>query len=405
MSGGKGSKPAGEITNRNLTGEKQEPYLEDLWGRGQQLMNAWFPGATIGNAGEPTNFAAWDDLIRTGSDVSNTLRPQANQAWSGIASNPTGANSPAYNYWQGLAGGNTQPQQALTAAGNAAQAGGQNYANAIAGYAPQVAQYGANAAAGNLGLSALGKVAGGDFLNSNPYIAKMVQAAMDPITRNYQTATAPQLDASFAGSGRYGSGAMMGARDTAQRNLGSTLANASTQLYGDQYAKERQLMDQAAANYGTQYNQGQQLGMQGATGAAGLQGAAGNQLLAGLSQAAQAFGANLSGMQSGAGGLQSGYQTGTNAATNAASMYPQFAQAQSAGEQMRMAAGDLYNKWQEAYKTEPYKALNMYKDVIGQPIGAGTSQPYFQNQGANTMAGITGGLDIMSKMGGMLGKI
>jgi hypothetical protein len=399
----KGSKPAGTVTTTNITGEKQEPYLTDLWGRGQQLMNAWFPGATIGNAGEPTNFAAWDDLIRTGSDVSNTLRPQANQAWSGIASNPTGANSPAYNYWQGLAGGNTQPQQALTAAGNAAQAGGQNFSSAIAGYAPQMAQYGANAAGGNLGLSQLGQAASGAYLGGNPYFASMVQSALDPITKNYQTAISPQIDASFSGAGRYGSGAMLGQRGAAAELLAGQLAKTSSGMYGQNYANERQAQDAAAGQYGQLYNAGQQLGMQGAQGAAGLQGAAGNQLLAGLNQAAQAYGANLSGMQSGAQGLQSGYATGTGAATNAASMYPQFAQAQTVGEQQRMQAGDLYNKWQERYKQEPYAALGMYKDIIGQPIGAGTSQPYFQNQGANTMAGITGGLDIMSKIGGMAG--
>lgn len=401
----KGSKPAGNVTTTNITGQKQEPYLEDLWSQAQRLNNAWTPGATIGNAGENINFSAWDDLVSTGKNTSNVLRPQANQTWTGIASDPTGANSPAYNYWQQMANfRGTQPQMMMHDASSASSIGAGDYAKAIGPYAQQANQYGQTAAAGNLGLDALGKVAGGEFLNKNPYIAQMVQNAMDPITRNYQTATAPQLDASFAGSGRYGSGAMLGARDTAQRNLGKTLSDASTTLYGNQYQNERQLMDQAASQYGTLYNQGQQLGMQGAQAGANIYNTAGNQYQTGLQNAANIANQDMSAMQGAAQGLQQGYQTGTNAATQAAAMYPQLAQAQSIGEQQQMAAGDAYNKWQERYKTEPYDALTRYQQLIGSPIGAGTSQPYFQNQGANIMSGITGGLDIMTKLGG-LGKI
>jgi len=398
----KGSKPAGTITNTNITGEKQEPYLTDLWGQAQRLNNAWFPGATFGTAGdENINFPAWDALAATGRSTSDVLRPQANQTWSGIANNPTGTNSPAYQYWQNLASGNTDPQRALMNIGDTATTRGQKYGDEIAGYAPQAAQYGANAAAGNLGLSQLGQTAQGAFLNSNPYMDKMIQSAMDPVVRNFQTATAPQLDASFAGSGRYGSGAMLGARDTAQQNLGRTLSDMSSNLYGQQYARERQAQDAAAQQYGSLYNSGQQLGMQGAGAAANIYDTAGRQYLSGLNQAVAAQQAALGGMGAGAQGLQSGYQTGTSAATNAASMYPQLAQAQSIGEQQQMEAGKAFNDWQAQYKQEPYKALQMYQGLIGNPIGAGTSQPYFQNQGANTMAGMTGGLDIMSKIGGM----
>ena len=38
----------------------------------------------------------------------------------------------------------------------------------------------------------------GEYLNSNPYMAQMVQCAMDPVTRNYQTSIAPGLDAAAA---------------------------------------------------------------------------------------------------------------------------------------------------------------------------------------------------------------
>src|SRR5262252_1876907 len=264
MSGGKGSKPAGTITNTNITGQAQQPYLEDIWGRGQQLMNAWFPGATIGNAGEPTNFAAWNDLINTGGNVSDVLRPQANQAWSSIASNPTGANSPAYNYWQSLASGGTAPQQALAGAQDAGRLIGQStWNNMVTGLAPEMAGYGRTAAAGNLGLSTLGRVAGGEFVNKNPYIDAAVQSALDPIVKNYQTAISPQIDASFSGAGRYGSGAFLGQRGAAAEILAGQLGKTSSSMYGENYARERQAQDAAASQYGQLYNQGQQIGMQG----------------------------------------------------------------------------------------------------------------------------------------------
>jgi hypothetical protein len=398
----KGSKPAGNVTATNLTGEKQEPYLTDLWSQAQRLNNAWAPGSTFGTAGdENLILPGYDQLFATGRTTDQTLRPVANTAWTGAAGSGQGQNSPAYQYWQNLAGGNTAPQQALAAMGNAATTSGQMYGNQMAGYAPQAAQYGANAAAGNLGLSQLGQAASGGYLGGNPYFASMVQSALDPITKNYQTAISPQIDASFSGAGRYGSGAMLGQRGAAAEILAGQLAKTSSGMYGENYARERAAQDQAAQQYGSLYNSGQQLGMQGAGAAANIYDAAGRQYLSGLSQAQQAQQAALGGMATGAQGLQSGYQTGTSAALNAAQMYPQLGQAQLLGTQAMLEAGKGFNDWQAQYKQEPYKALQQYQQLIGPAIGAGTSQPYFQNQGANTMAGITGGLDIMSKIGGM----
>ena len=168
-------------------------------------------------------------------------------------------NSPAYGGYQAYATGQSGPQQTFQNIGSTAL--NSPYPGAIAAYAPQVAGYGAQAAAPNvgtstlagqssyanpavaqllaqnpgtaalaqaargqgMGLNALARTASGAYLNSNPYLDATYQAAAAPVTRTYQTATAPTTDAAFSVGGRYGSGAVAGARDTNELNLGNTL--------------------------------------------------------------------------------------------------------------------------------------------------------------------------------------
>jgi hypothetical protein len=392
---GKGSSPAGNVTSTqvNPTGQAQLPYLKDVWGSAQNLYNQYSgdPTSLVPTWGSPALVKGYNDLYAAGQGLSNTLQPLANQYWQ-QSTRDYGA-SPAYGTYQGMAAGSTAPQQQLAGLGNQAQQAAGQYANAISQYANPLA-------AGNLGLSQLGNTASGAYLNSNPYIDKMVQSALDPVARNFQTAVAPQLDASFATAGRYGSGAMLGQRENAQRNLTQQLGDISSNLYGTQYARERQAQDAAAQQYGSLYNQG-------LTGAANIQNAAGNQYLQGLQQAGQAASQNLAGMQSGAAGLQGGYQAANQAALSAAQMYPQLAQAQMLGANAAIQAGQGSNQLQQQYLDAPFNLLQRYTSIIGQPQSAGSTstQPYFQNQGAGIMSGITGALDILPKVGTALAKI
>lgn len=380
------------------TQQMQAPYLGTGWEAAQNLYqnNPSYPLA------QPANdkiTRGLDQLYWGGQYIDQALRPQAADAWQQGAQG-TVYNSPAYNYWQNLAQGAAGSQQQLTNIGNTAQNVGYNYGDAILRNAPNAAQYGANAAAGNLGLSALGQTAQGAYLNANPYMAAMVQAAMDPVTRNYQTALAPQLDASFAGSGRYGSGAMLGARDTAQQNLGRTLADMSSNLYGQQYARERQLQDAAAQQYGQLYNQGQQLGMQGATSAANITNAAGNQYLAGLQQAGQSAYQNLVGQQAGASGLQGGYQSGIAALQNAASQYPALAQGMVIPAQLAMQAGQGFNQLYQQQADAPYTALDKYLAEIGNPSGrSSTTTAPGPDPVLGAISGLTGAVGLGKNLG------
>lgn len=108
--------------------------------------------------------------------------------------------------------------------------------------------------------------AGGGYLNANPYLNAAFNKAADNVTRAYQTGTAPAIDSAFSrSSGALRSGAAMNARDQAQENLGKTLSGLATDIYGGNYAQERQNQLSAANSLGSQYLQG--LGLRASTAA------------------------------------------------------------------------------------------------------------------------------------------
>jgi hypothetical protein len=295
-------------------------------------------------------------------------------------------------------------------------------------------QYAQNLAGGNLGLSTLGniaqgqgagmeqlaKAASGAFLNSNPYLDKMAQAAMDPVTRNYQTSTAPTLASQMARAGRYGSGAFTGAQGQNEQNLGKTLADMSANLYGTNYSNERARQDAAANQYaGLQAQAGGTYGQQyGAN-----QANAANAAQAGYGRSAANIGADLLSQGQGISGLQSGYQAGNANQLAALQQYPNILASQygssdaliKAGQgftgvsdtlQQQQQAGinDAMNRY-NATQMEPFKDLSMYLQNIGQPTtgSSSTTQPYFQNQFASALSGLTGLKSLLGGTGGLAG--
>lgn len=75
--------------------------------------------------------------------------------------------------------------------------------------------------------------------NSNPYLKDTFNSAADAVTRQYQTATAPQTDGAFSGAGRYGSGAYQNQVKNNELGLGTSLNNLATSIYGGNYQNER----------------------------------------------------------------------------------------------------------------------------------------------------------------------
>ncbi len=405
MGGGKGQKTT-TTTQVNPMQQLQMPFVEEAWKQAQNLYQGHqTPGSTIAQEGIP-----W---VQMGLELQGNLAKELHQEWQptvyGSWLNAAGqrpSDSPAYNYYQSMAQNQTGPQQQYAALGGQAQGAGQNFSNQIAGYAPQIAGYAGQAGANNnLGMSQLGQTAQGNYINGNPWFSQMVQNAMDPITRNFQTATAPQLDASFASSGRYGSGAMLGQRENAQTVLADQLAKTSSNMYGQNYANERQQQLAAAQNYGQLYNQGLGAAMQGLAGAANVQQGAANTYQQGIQQAMNALAPQLNAMTAGAQGLQSGYQAGLQNQLNAAQLYPSLAQANFIPSQMVQDVGKNVNALQQQFIDEPYNTLDRYLKQIGAVQGgsSSTTTPYFSNPLANAMSGITGGLGIMQQMGGMGG--
>lgn len=506
----KGSQPAGNITKTetNPLQVAQQPFLTDIWGTAQNQYKAqpwqYYPGQTLTQAGVPERTSGYQGLYNTAASYDQTLRPQTNAAYQTAIGGGYGVqNSPAYGGFQQFAQGTTQPQQDLYGLQQTALGQGQQYANTIAGYAPQqqaagaqggalgqqyaqqlaslagqgagygsqygqqIGQYadpayayGAIGAMNNNGaLNSLLNTAQGGMLNSNPYLDEAIRAAQDPTQRAYQTSIAPSTDAMFSGGGRYGSGAMRGAVDSGQQNLVRGLGDISTNMSNANYARERQLMDQAAQSYGQLYNQGLGLGISGATAAGNLQQQAGNMALAGnsqglsglnsagnmalsgnaqamtglgqaagtqqaagsqygnyLTQAQDAIRQLMGGQQYGVTGLQGGYTSGNEAALRAMGYAPSIANLQFAGPQAQIQAGqglgqidqatldDLRRRF-EGQQQAPWTGLSNYQQAIGTPQGGtGTSsQPYFQNQFADALSGVAGVAGI-GKMLGLFGS-
>lgn len=89
-------------------------------------------------------------------------------------------------------------------------------------------------------------MAGGKWLDGNPYIDQIINSASSDVTRNYQDAVQPRIDAAAAKAGRYGSGSYAlesaKAQDSLQRNLSDISSNTRYQ----NYATERQNQNLAA---------------------------------------------------------------------------------------------------------------------------------------------------------------
>lgn len=106
------------------------------------------------------------------------------------------------------------------------------------------------------------QVGGGGSQGGNPFLESMFQRATDPIIRNFQTSTAPGLDAAFSRAGRYGSGMQAVAQDSAQENLGRALSDTAVGIYGPAYESERNRQVQGMGMLQGAFDTGQGRAMQ-----------------------------------------------------------------------------------------------------------------------------------------------
>jgi hypothetical protein len=75
---------------------------------------------------------------------------------------------------------------------------------------------------------------------SNPYLQQTFNAAAQPVVQQYEDATEPGIQAEFAQAGSFGGSAQNQAESLAQQNLGNTLQNLATNIYGGNYEQEQQ---------------------------------------------------------------------------------------------------------------------------------------------------------------------
>jgi len=492
MSSGKGSLQQGAPTTTvNPAQASQQPYLDYGYEQAKSLYQNQPQQAYPGQSYAPINpytTQGYSDIYATGQSVDQNLRPVANQAWGNAASGNYQGN-PAYGGYQGYAGGTSYPQGVHQAVGKAAvptgneyarqvgtygqaaaNTGGQyagqtaSYANPAAAsgqffsgqagqYAPQQAAYAGQLGANrNLGLSQLGQTASGYYLpgqaGANPYLQPTIDAALDPLNRNYQTVVDPGNAAAASASGRYGSGAHAGQVGASQQNYLEQAGDITSKMSSDIYNAERARQDAAAQTYGSQYqagltgaitglgeagrtavnagnlaNQGYQnagnlLAQAGSTANAGYStganaaNAAGGLSFKGLDTAGTAANNYAAQQQYGLNSLSNAFNTANTNQLRAAEMYPQLAAAQYSGSNAAVQAGQGHTAQQQADITgamsdwqrnqqQPYANLNAYLASIGKPVGGSetVTKSAYTDPFSSALSGIGGLAGIAGSLG------
>jgi hypothetical protein len=122
----------------------------------------------------------------------------------------------------------------------------------------------------NVASGQLADIAGGSFLNANPFQQQMMQAATRPLEQQFSQQVLPGISSLYSKSGRLGSGSMERALGTATEGFGRALGDVTSNIAGTQFQAERQLQQQAL---GQLAGLSQQDIANRFAGAAGLQGA------------------------------------------------------------------------------------------------------------------------------------
>ena len=101
-----------------------------------------------------------------------------------------------------------------------------------------------SAAQGNLMDTISGKFLG----QGNPYLTGMIDQAQGDVVRNYNNVLKPQTEAAMARSGSFGNSGLMQTQNQQMSDLQRNLGDISTNMRGQDYSQERNLMQQASLN-------------------------------------------------------------------------------------------------------------------------------------------------------------
>jgi hypothetical protein len=100
-------------------------------------------------------------------------------------------------------------------------------------------------------LGQTGYTAAGGFLGSNPFLQGAIESATRPVMQQFQEQTLPGIQSAFSSAGRYGSGAQARAIGQAQEATARAIGDISAQMSAADYARERQLQQQAIGQQAT----------------------------------------------------------------------------------------------------------------------------------------------------------
>lgn len=232
----------------------------------------------------------------------------------------------------------------------------------------------------------LAATAQGDMLNANPYVDKMFNQAAD----RYRG----QVNGNASAAGRYSSGAH---QDVLQQGLG----DLATNIYGQNYANERQNQLAATGQIQGSFDTEQARRMAAAGQLAGNQIAGHSQQLQAAGQLQQGFDTEQARQLAAGQSLQQGDLQGRQQQLQGIGMLPGIYGAQLQGQEAAMGAGkDIQNELQ-AQRTQRWNDLQSYVNTIAGNYGQATTQqnPYYTPSPLSQIVG--GGLGLAGAAGGM----
>jgi hypothetical protein len=98
---------------------------------------------------------------------------------------------------------------------------------------------------GNVGSQALSDIIAGKNMGGNPYLDQQVNAAQQDLVRNYNLATAPQMESAMVNSGSFGNSGLQQMQQAQQSDLQRNLGVVSANMRGAAY--DQGLQQQTAA--------------------------------------------------------------------------------------------------------------------------------------------------------------
>jgi hypothetical protein len=272
----------------------------------------------------------------------------------------------------------------------------------------------------NMATGQLSNIAGGSFLNANPYQQQMMQAATRPLEQQFAQQVLPGISSLYSKSGRLGSGSMERALGTATESFGRALGDVTSNLAGSQFQQERQLQQQALGQLAGVSQQDIATRLAGASALEQAQRAGIGQQAGIAGQLAGLSGQDIQTRLLGAGGLQGAQQAALGTQLQAAggvgtSQYQELQRQLSASAAAPQIYAQQYLPSQQlgqvgaareaiaaqplqeqmaryAYEQRlPYEQLSGYlSSVYGSPLGSfGTPAP--QAQYTNNAVGALGG--------------